>query len=147
MLVFLIFSVGLLVHLALEAKRWHDMGRSALWILWTSLGFTFWAGFTLIVMVPWSSLAHIGKGAAIALMIGSLGHWFLAGVVLPLLIKMGWLAFGPGTAGFNDYDFPDRPNLFGEPADGRNQSHSANPPRTVSSQRSEARPTFGRRGL
>lgn len=150
-LVFLVFSAGLLVNLSLEAKRWHDMGRSALWILWTSLGIGFWFGFTMIAMVPWSSLAHpvrgAANGAAGASIIASLGYWLLAGVVLPLLLKMGWLAFGRGAAGFNEYDFPERPSLFGGAADERQHDRSESPPRIPSSQSSGVRSTFGRRGL
>ena len=150
LLVFSIIALAILVDFALESKRLHDMGRSALWILWMNYAFTFWSGFTLIAMIPWSSLQAFRETrdpAEHALILHSLGRWALVGFIPPALIKLGWLVLGRGTTGYNGYDFPDQIDHFSDPAAAPPLYQAASPPSVASRQTSEAHRNFGRKRL
>jgi uncharacterized membrane protein YhaH (DUF805 family) len=100
LVIFLVHSVSVLITLSLESKRLHDLGRSALWILWMSIGITFWAVLTFLLIVTMPSLSGLRAGANSfggALFLGSSRHWMFVGFALPILIKMGWLIFFPAA--------------------------------------------------
>jgi len=142
----LITSLLLLyVGLALEAKRLHDIGLGALWIVWLNLLFFAWGIGTAVFLIPWSGVHHI---AAETFMKSAI-FWLIVGCVLPVAGKAAWLIFFPGSEGANPFG-PAAPES--EPTPTRRMVRSIAPMAPASAapliQRSavRGRSGFGRRG-
>lgn len=102
-----------LIYMALSAaaQRLHDLGHSALCLLWASLALFSWAfvlGFIVVLQFPPEQLAA-----------GQLGYSILfVGLLQPMLVMLLWLHFARGEEGPNRYGpVPDGLGFSRRPAD------------------------------
>jgi uncharacterized membrane protein YhaH (DUF805 family) len=95
----LVTLLVLYVGLTLEAKRLHDIGLSALWIIWLNFLVLLWGVGTAVFLIPWHGMHQLPRGDFMK----SWFLWMLVGCVLPLLGKAAWLIFYPGSEGTNPF--------------------------------------------
>ena len=91
----LLLACNFLVSIALDAKRLHDTGRSALWILWIDLAAiaavaVAMSQYTIDPALLRMALGPMGGQAALA---SSLGTTLAFGLALGAVIRATWLSF------------------------------------------------------
>lgn len=96
---FVLTALSVVIVLALEAKRFHDIGRSAAWILWVNLA-TLPIGLLIRAAVPdIFDLVDVTETLPVIRLLPEV--WFVQGALLGLAlgssVKGLWLSFAPST--------------------------------------------------
>ena len=107
-------ALKFVINMALDAKRLHDTGASAIWIVGSDL-----IGMAGVFALMQSGVVNPKLLAAAydqLLMLGdsgvSLPPWLLGGVAVGTVLRSPWLAYAPSSKGANAFDFNPRAGLL-----------------------------------